>query len=90
MNLDPPHKMLRPSFFNRGAKSVARDLIGSYLVCRGNTVLRNKITETEAYVGPHDLACHASRGRTDRTQPMFGPPGTFYVYLVYGLHWMLN
>jgi DNA-3-methyladenine glycosylase len=50
----------------------------------------NKITETEAYVGPHDLACHASRGRTERTQAMFGPPGTFYLYLVYGLHWMLN
>jgi DNA-3-methyladenine glycosylase len=92
ISLDPSDKMLRPSFFNRDADSVARDLIGSYLVCRrGNeAVLRDRITETEAYVGPHDLACHASRGRTERTETMFGPPGTFYVYLVYGLHWMLN
>ena len=85
------HKTLVPNFFKRDARRVARDLIGSYLVCRkAGTVLMNKITETEAYVGPHDLACHASRGRRERTQAMFGPPGTFYVYLVYGSHWMLN
>jgi Methylpurine-DNA glycosylase (MPG)/Helix-turn-helix domain of resolvase len=86
MDFDP-HKTLGPNFFKRDARRVARDLIGSYLVCRkAGTVLMNKITETEAYVGPHDLACHASRGRTERTQAMFGAPGTFYVYLVYGLH----
>ncbi len=48
------------------------------------------VTETEAYLGPHDLACHSRGGRTRRTEVMFGQPGTLYVYLVYGLHLMLN
>jgi DNA-3-methyladenine glycosylase len=79
------------SFFERGAETVARDLIGCYLVRkRGQKLFKHRITETEAYTGPHDLACHAARGRTMRTEPMFGPAGTLYVYLVYGMHWMLN
>ena len=73
------------SFFERGAEAVARDLIGCYLVRkRGQKLIKRRITETEAYIGPHDLACHAARGRTLRTEPMFGPGGTLYVYLVYG------
>ena len=79
------------SFFERGAEAVARDLIDCYLVRkRGQKLIKRRITETEAYIGPHDLACHAARGRTLRTEPMFGPGGTLYVYLVYGMHWMLN
>ena len=82
---------LTEAFFNRPADAVARDLLGKTLVrLIGKNVVRLPITETEAYLGPHDLACHAARGRTLRTEVMFGPPGTLYVYLVYGLHWMLN
>jgi DNA-3-methyladenine glycosylase len=89
--LGPSDRPLGSRFFNRNAEDVARDLIGSDLVRRrGHRLFQFTITETEAYVGPHDLACHASRGRTTRTEPMFGPPGTLYVYLIYGLHWMLN
>ena len=85
------HDFLAPSFFNRPADQVARDLVGKALVRRnGRTRQELTVTETEAYLGPHDLACHAARGRTARTETMFGPPGTLYIYFVYGLHWMLN
>jgi DNA-3-methyladenine glycosylase len=70
---------------------VARELLGKFLVRRiDGRVLAAPIMETEAYVGPHDLACHASKGCTERTQVMFGPGGHWYVYFVYGIHWMLN
>jgi DNA-3-methyladenine glycosylase len=79
------------SFYSRSALDVAVDLIGKVLVRRlGRRNLAGKIVETEAYVGPHDLACHASRGHTPRTSVMFGPPGHAYVYMIYGFYFCLN
>jgi DNA-3-methyladenine glycosylase len=82
-------KILSAGFFDRTALKVARELIGCRLHVR-DQIQSRIITETEAYVGPQDLASHASKGRTKRTEAMFGPPGSFYVYFVYGVHWMLN
>jgi DNA-3-methyladenine glycosylase len=79
------------SFYERSTIVVAKQLLGKYLVRmhpKGNTV--GRIVETEAYVGPQDLACHASKGRTARTEVMFGPPGHAYVYFIYGFYNMLN
>lgn len=82
---------LPADFYDRSALHVARDLIGTRLVRRqGRTLLAGRIVETEAYVGPHDLACHASKGRTARTEVMFGPAGHAYVYLIYGMYCCLN
>jgi len=82
---------IEPTFFERSAVEVARDLIGCYLVRQhGKKVEKYMITETEAYEGPEDKASHASRGRTPRTDIMFGPAGHLYIYFVYGIHWMLN
>jgi len=84
-------KVLTRAFFDRSAERVARELLGMYLVRRiGTREEAFRIIETEAYVGPHDLACHAAKGLTKRTEVMFGPAGRFYVYFVYGMHWMLN
>jgi DNA-3-methyladenine glycosylase len=79
--------ILLSSFFHRSCAVVARDLLGRHLR-RGGVVLR--ITETEAYLGPADTACHTARGRTPRNAAMWGPLGRAYVYRCYGLHWMLN
>jgi DNA-3-methyladenine glycosylase len=83
---------LARAFFDRPADRVARELLGSRLVIRGpdGRVTRHLVCETEAYLGAHDLACHGSRGMTARNAVMFGPAGVWYVYLCYGMHWMLN
>jgi DNA-3-methyladenine glycosylase len=79
------------SFFQRDAIRLARDLIGTILVHRiRGKEYRARIVETEAYVGPLDLASHSSRGRTKRTEVLFGPPGHAYVYLIYGMYEMFN
>jgi DNA-3-methyladenine glycosylase len=79
------------SFFNRPALGVAKELLGCHLVRKTKDgIERFMITETEAYVGPHDLASHSSKGRTKRTEVMYQRAGTIYVYLIYGMHNMLN
>ena len=84
-------EVLTQHFFARPAPEVAPDLLGKHLVRSINgTEIATVITETEAYEGCEDLACHASKGRTRRTEVMFGQPGRFYVYLIYGIHQMLN
>jgi DNA-3-methyladenine glycosylase len=84
-------KPLTEKFSNRPTLAVARDLLGKFLVRRvGNRTIAAMIIEVEAYDGPHDKASHASRGMTKRNAPMFGPPGCWYIYFTYGMHWMLN
>jgi DNA-3-methyladenine glycosylase len=84
-------KKLPRSFFRRPATELARTLIGKILVrhIRGKA-FQARIVETDAYLGPHDLASHASKGRTRRTEVLFGPAGRAYVYLIYGMYEMLN
>ena len=78
-------------FYHRPCLEVARDLVGKVLVRRvDGQEYRLRITETEGYCGENDTACHASRGRTKRTDVMYGRAGTIYIYLCYGIHWMLN
>jgi DNA-3-methyladenine glycosylase len=82
---------LPQSFYNRKTLIVAQDLLGKFLVRKiGNNNISGMITETEAYCGPNDLASHASRGRTPRTELMFGPPGHTYIYMIYGMYYCLN
>jgi len=86
------HPRLTSDFFLRDVLTVAPDLVGKTLVrvFEDGTTGRLTITETEAYRGSEDKACHASRGKTPRNGVMFGEGGVIYVYFVYGMHWMLN
>ncbi len=84
-------KTLSQNFFDGHTLAVAKNLLGKYIVRKiGGKEVALMITEVEAYDGPRDKASHASRGKTERNQVMFGPAGYFYVYFTYGMHWMLN
>jgi DNA-3-methyladenine glycosylase len=86
-----PRMRLLRAYFNRPTLMVARSLIGKYLVRSiGGREIAGKIIEVEAYIGPRDKACHASKGKTQRTEVMFGPSGRAYVYLIYGMYHCLN
>jgi DNA-3-methyladenine glycosylase len=79
------------SFFNRSTLDVAADLIGKVLAHRTRAgIAAGMIVEAEAYIGEDDPACHAAPGPTRRNQPLYGPPGVAYVYLNYGMHYLVN
>ncbi len=79
------------SFYDRDTGLVARELLGKHLVIRSDGVQRiGRIVEVEAYLGPHDLAAHSAKGRTQSNQVMFGPPGHAYVYFIYGMYYCMN
>ena len=85
-------KKLTPEFFNRDCLEAAPDLVGKIIARRDENgdILRLRITETEAYRGEEDTACHASKGKTPRTELLYGKSGIIYVYLCYGMHWLMN
>jgi len=85
-------KVLNKEFFHRDCLDVAPDLVGKILCVRqaDNSVRRVRITESEAYRGEEDTACHAHKGRTPRTELLYGKSGIIYVYLCYGMHWLMN
>ena len=75
------------SFYDRDTIVVAKELLGKCLV---HSERVGRIVEVEAYLGRHDLAAHSAKGLTERTKPMFGPPGHAYVYLIYGMYYCMN
>ena len=91
MNTKPEDIRLTQSFFTRDVLKVAPDLLGCYLVRNNHSGTdRYLITEVEAYTGEEDKACHAKIGKTPRLKVMYENGGILYVYLIYGIHWMLN
>lgn len=86
-----PDFILNQNFFDRYVVEVAHDLLGKRLVRQVEGItISGLISETEAYDGTKDLACHARAGKTKRTAVMFGPPGYAYIYFTYGMHWCFN
>lgn len=85
-------KPLDDAFFHRDCLEVAPALVGKLLVHQlpDGSLRRVRITETEAYRGEEDRACHASKGRTKRTELLYGESGIIYIYLCYGMHWLMN
>lgn len=83
--------MLNQTFYNQNTLLIAKKLLGNLLVYNSpQGLISGKIIETEAYVGPKDKASHASKGKTPRTELMFGPAGYWYIYLIYGMYNCLN
>ncbi|HRY28343.1 MAG TPA: DNA-3-methyladenine glycosylase [Candidatus Moranbacteria bacterium] len=83
--------ILKRGFYNRNTLNVAKDLLGCFLIRKiGSRTIKAMITETEAYMGEDDLASHASKGRTPRTELMFGVAGRAYIYMIYGMYHCLN
>lgn len=84
-------KILGKNFYQKETLKVANSLLGCFLFRKiGNKIIKGVITETEAYIGEDDLACHASKGRTPRTEIMYGKAGYAYIYMIYGMYYCLN
>ena len=83
--------ILNKDFFDRDALEVAPELVGKLLIRKVNgKIIKLRISEVEVYRGEEDTACHAHKGKTKRTEVMYGEAGRYYIYLCYGIHWLLN